>query len=160
MKIGKFVLGLGLGVAAGLLLAPKKGSELRKDVKDESLKAYHSVKNMTKEDVEVVIGTTIETVKKTIDEFDIDEFKDVTKNKLTELEEKLEVFASKVKELDNYSQIVDNVVDISEKVNTKIEEVKTKVFDTTLESKDIEDWKHEIDAVEEKLDEMIEEIED
>ena len=37
MKIGKFILGLGIGAAAGLLLAPKKGSELREDIKRESL---------------------------------------------------------------------------------------------------------------------------
>ena len=33
MKFGKFLVGLGIGAAAGLLLAPKKGSELREDIK-------------------------------------------------------------------------------------------------------------------------------
>ena len=63
MKFGKFLVGLGIGAAAGLLLAPKKGSELREDIKRESLKAYDQLKNMTKEDVEALLGQTIETVK-------------------------------------------------------------------------------------------------
>lgn len=158
MKIGKFLLGLGVGVVAGMLLAPKKGSELREDIKNESLKAYETVKNMTKEDIEVAIGTTIENVKRTIDEFDIDEFKDNAKDKLSELEEKLEDFAVRVRESEKYARIKEGVVVVTDKVNSKIDEVKNKVLDSTLEKQDIEDLSKEIDAVEEKLDELIEEI--
>ena len=63
MKFGKFLMGLGIGAVAGLLLAPKKGSEIKEDIKRESLKAYDNLKNMTKEDVEALLGQTIETVK-------------------------------------------------------------------------------------------------
>ena len=49
MKIGKFIAGVGIGTVIGMLLAPKKGSELREDIKRESLKAYDQLKNMTKE---------------------------------------------------------------------------------------------------------------
>lgn len=160
MKLNKFLLGLGIGVAAGLLFAPKKGSELREDIKNESLKAYDTVKNISKEDIEVAIGTTIETVKKSIDEFDLDEFKGSTKEKLAELEKKLEEFAVKVKESEKYTQIKDGIIVVTDKVNTKIEEVKNKVLDSSLEKEDIEDLTKEIDAVEEKLDEMIVEIEE
>ena len=160
MKLNKFLLGLGIGVAAGLLFAPKKGSELREDIKNESLKAYDTVKNISKEDIEVAIGTTIETVKKSIDEFDLDEFKGSTKEKLAELEKKLEEFAEKVKESEKYTQIKDGIIVVTDKVNTKIEEVKNKVLDSSLKKEDIEDLTKEIDAVEEKLDEMIVEIEE
>ena len=33
MKLGKFIFGLGLGALAGVLMAPKKGSETREDMK-------------------------------------------------------------------------------------------------------------------------------
>jgi len=158
MKLGKFILGLGIGAAAGLLFAPKKGSELREDIKRESLKAYDNVKNMTKEDVEAMLGQTIETVKKTVDEFDVDTFKASTKTKLADLEAKLEEFASKVKETDQYMLVRENVLDISEKVNTKIDEVKTKVIDSDFTEDIFEDLENEIDDVEDKLEEMIEEI--
>ena len=97
MKFGKFILGLGIGAVAGLLLAPKKGSELREDIKRESMKAYDQLKNLTKEDVEAMLGQTIETVKKTVDEFNVDDFKESTKMKMNELETKLEEFAARIK---------------------------------------------------------------
>ena len=160
MKIGKFILGLGIGAAAGLLLAPKKGSELREDIKRESLKAYDQLKNMTKEDVEAILGQTIETVKKSVDEFDLDVFKETTKEKLSDLETKLEEFANRVKETDQYMQVNESVYDLSDKVNSKIDEVKTKVLDATLSDEDLEKLENEIDDVEDKLEEMIEEIKD
>ena len=160
MKIGKFILGLGIGAAAGLLLAPKKGSELREDIKRESLKAYDQLKNMTKEDVEAMLGQTIETVKKSVDEFDLDVFKETTKEKLSDLETKLEEFANRVKETDQYMQVKESVYDLSDKVNSKIDEVKTKVLDATLSDEDLEKLENEIDDGEDKLEEMIEEIKD
>ena len=160
MKIGKFILGLGIGAAAGLLLAPKKGSELREDIKRESLKAYDQLKNMTKEDVEAMLGQTIETVKESVDEFDLDVFKETTKEKLSDLETKLEEFANRVKETDQYMQVKESVYDLSDKVNSKIDEVKTKVLDATLSDEDLEKLENEIDDVEDKLEEMIEEIKD
>ncbi|MFR1599372.1 MAG: YtxH domain-containing protein [Coprobacillus cateniformis] len=60
MKIGKFILGLGIGAAAGLLLAPKKGSELRQNLKDKSQELYDKAQNMTKEDIETLVNNTIE----------------------------------------------------------------------------------------------------
>lgn len=158
MKLGKFIFGLGLGAVAGLLLAPKKGSELREDIKNESLKMYDNVKNMTKEDVEAMLGQTIETVKKSVDEFDIDTFKATTKDKLIDLEAKLEEFAKNVKETDQYMQVRESVVDITDKVNSKIEEVKSKVMDPDFTEDIFDDLENEIDDVEEKLEEMIEEI--
>lgn len=158
MKLGKFIFGLGIGALAGILLAPKKGSELREDIKRESSKAYDSLKSMTKEDVEAMLGQTIETVKKSVDEFDMDAFKATTRDKLNELEKKLEEFANQVKESDQYLQVKDSVVDLADKVNTKIEEVKTKVLDSSLSEEDLNKLEEEIDDVEEKLEEMIEEI--
>lgn len=160
MKLGKFIFGLGLGAVAGLLFAPKKGSELREDVKNETLKAYDNVKNMTKEDVEAMLGKTIESVKKSVDEFDVDDFRETTKAKLSELEAKLEEFSNKVKETDQYMQVKDSVIDIADKVNEKIDEVKNKVLDSQLIDEDLDELEEEIDDVEEKLEEMIEEIQE
>lgn len=160
MKLGKFIIGLGIGTVAGLLFAPKKGSELREDIKNESLKAYNNVKNMTKEDIEAMLGQTIETVKKSVDEFDVDNFRETTKTKLSELEVKLEEFAKKIKETDQYMQVKDSVVDIADILNTKIDEVKTKVLDSQFGDIDLDELEEEIDDVEDKLEEMIEEIQE
>ena len=160
MKIGKFLVGLGVGTVIGLLIAPKKGSELREDIKRESLNAYDNLKNMTKEDVEAMVGQTIETIKKTVDEFDAEEFKGVASAKLGELEDKLELLATKVKESEQFATVSANVADLTEKVNVKIEEVKAKVKKSEFSKEDLIELQDEIDTVEEKLEEIIEEITD
>lgn len=85
MKLGKLLTGLGIGVIAGMLLAPKKGSELREDIKNESLKVYNTAKNMTKEDAQALLNQTIDTIKKSVDEFDTEEFKNMAVAKFNEL---------------------------------------------------------------------------
>ena len=161
MKLGKFLLGLVVGAAAGLLLAPKKGSELREDLKNESVKAYDNLKNLTKEDVEAMLGQTIETVKKSIDEFDVEDFKASTKEKLADLQKTLEEYASKVKDTEEYLIVKENIIEITEKLNKKLDEVKTKIQDSEMKSIiDFDAFEDEIEDVEEKLEEMISEIKD
>lgn len=75
--MGKFVFGAGLGAALGLLFAPKKGEETRKEVKKSLDDFLEKIKNLDADDVK-------ETV-----EIKIDEIKDGLKNldKETVLEE-------------------------------------------------------------------------
>ena len=47
MKFGKVLFGVGLGVLAGLLFAPKKGSELREDIKAKSKSTYDYLASLT-----------------------------------------------------------------------------------------------------------------
>lgn len=158
MKLGRFLVGLGIGTVIGLLIAPKKGSELREDIKRESLNAYENFKNLTKEDVEAMLGETIEAIKKTVDEFDVEEFKTVATTKLSELESKLEEFAIKVRESDQYAVVFANVADLTSKVNEKVEEVKSKVKNSEFSKEDLAELQDEIDTVEVKLEEIIEDI--
>ena len=90
MKIGKFIAGVGIGTVIGMLLAPKKGSELRQNLKDKSQELYDKAQNMTKEDIETLVNNTIEEIKQSIEEFDLEEFKETTGAKLSNLKDKLE----------------------------------------------------------------------
>ncbi len=63
MKLTKFIIGLGIGVVAGMLVAPKKGSELVEDIKTNSKKVYDKTKNLTKEDVIDAISKTSDKLK-------------------------------------------------------------------------------------------------
>ena len=76
MKLGRFLTTLGIGALAGMLLAPKKGSELREELKDKGKETLDSAKEMTVEDYQKLISETIDSIKKTVDEFDVDEFKE------------------------------------------------------------------------------------
>ena len=88
MKLGRFLTTLGIGALAGMLLAPKKGSELREELKGKGKEALDSAKEMTVEDYQKLISETIDSIKKTVDEFDVDDFKDSSLAKLNELKDK------------------------------------------------------------------------
>jgi hypothetical protein len=90
MKLGKFIAGLGIGTVLGMLVAPKKGSELREELKSKGTTAYNNAKDMTKEDVQNLISNTVEDIKRAIDEFDVEDFKNTTGAKLGNVKTKLE----------------------------------------------------------------------
>ena len=50
MKLGRFLTTLGIGALVGMLLAPKKGSELREELKGKGKETLDSAKEMTVED--------------------------------------------------------------------------------------------------------------
>lgn len=159
MKFGKVLFGVGLGVLAGLLFAPKKGSELREDIKAKSKSTYDYLASLTREDVEAKLGETIENIKKSVDEFDPDDFKETTKEKVDEVQKKLEILAEKVKSSEKFDKVKGSVVEVTGRVNQKIDEVKTMINDkAAMIDKDVID--QQIDDVEKQLDEMIEEIKD
>ena len=54
MKLGRFLTTLGIGALVGMLLAPKKGSELREELKDKGKETLDSAKEMTVEDYQKV----------------------------------------------------------------------------------------------------------
>ena len=54
MKLGRFLTTLGIGALAGMLLAPKKGSELREELKGKGKETLDSAKEMTVEDLSLI----------------------------------------------------------------------------------------------------------
>ena len=147
MKIGKFIAGVGIGTVIGMLLAPKKGSELRQDLKDKSQELYDKAQNMTKEDIETLVNNTIEEIKQAIEEFDLDEFKEATGAKLSNLKDKLEQLANSIKSSDEYANFKEAVNKVSTDLTSTISEIKTKIQDK------------DFDAVK-KLDDAMDDIED
>ena len=158
MKFGKFIAGIGIGTIVGMLFAPKKGSELRENLKEKSQELYDKAQNITKEDVETLVNNTIEEIKLAIDEFDMEEFKDTTSTKLSEVKGKLEELANSVKSSDEYANFKASVTKISDEMTSKLNEIKDKIQDKDFDAlKELDDA---MDDIEDELDVIIEDLKD
>ena len=158
MKIGKLIAGVGIGTVIGMLLAPKKGSELRQDLKDKSQELYDKAQNMTKEDIETLVNNTIEEIKQAIEEFDLDEFKEATGAKLSNLKDKLEQLANSIKSSDEYANFKEAVNKVSTDLTSTISEIKTKIQDKDFDA--IQKLDDAMDDIEDELDIIIEDLKD
>lgn len=158
MKLGKFIAGVGIGAVIGMLCAPKKGSELRGELKEKSQDLYDKAQNMTKDDVESLINNTIEEIKLAIDEFDVGEFKDTAGEKLGDIKTKLEQLATSVKSSDEYASFKESVAKVSDEVTTKFKEIKTKVQDKDFNV--LQELDDAMDDIEDELDVIIEDLKD
>ena len=158
MKIGKFIAGVGIGTVIGMLLAPIKGSELRQNLKDKSQELYDKAQNMTKEDIETLVNNTIEEIKQAIEEFDLEEFKEATGAKLSNLKDKLEQLANSIKSSDEYANFKEAVNKVSTDLTSTISEIKTKIQDKDFDA--IQKLDDAMDDIEDELDIIIEDLKD
>ena len=158
MKIGKFIAGVRIGTVIGMLLAPKKGSELRQNLKDKSQELYDKAQNMTKEDIETLVNNTIDEIKQVIEEFDLDEFKEATGAKLSNLKDKLEQLANSIKSSDEYANFKEAVNKVSTDLTSTISEIKTKIQDKDFDA--IQKLDDAMDDIEDELDIIIEDLKD
>lgn len=158
MKLGRFIAGLGIGAVVGMMFAPKKGSELREELKTKGTEAYNNAKDMTKEDVQDLINKTVDDIKRAIDEFDVEEFKATTGQKLGTVKTKLEDLGKSVQNSEEYAQFKDSVKKVSDDIGNKMEEIKTKMKDKDFAGMNAID--EGIDEIEEELDVIIEDLRD
>ena len=158
MKLGKLIARIGIGTVIGMLCAPKKGSELRKDIKDKSKDLYDKAQNISKEDIQELINNTIDEIKLAIDEFDADEFKENAGKKINEVKSKLEELAVSVKSSEEYANFKESVTKVSNEVTTKLKEIKTKIQDQDFN--EVDEFDGVIDDIEDELDVIIEDLKD
>ena len=158
MKLGKLIAGIGIGTVIGMLCAPKKGSELRKDIKDKSKDLYDKAQNISKEDIQELINNTIDEIKLAIDEFDADEFKENAGQKINEVKSKLEELAVSVKSSEEYANFKESVTKVSNEVTTKLKEIKTKFQEQDFN--EVDEFDGVSDDIEVELDVIIEDLKD
>lgn len=124
---GKFILGALVGASLGVLFAPKKGSETRKELKEKLNEMVNKVKNLDMDDVKLTIETKVSEIKNGLEDLDKEKVLKFAKKKAGELKEKAE-------ELFNYA--VEKGTPVLEKTASAIREktiVVTKEILTKLE---------------------------
>lgn len=86
--IAKFIAGAAVGVGLGILFAPKKGSETRKDLKNKIDELLNKAKNIDAEDVKEMIEDKIEEIKMELADLDKEKVLKIAKEKGIAIKEK------------------------------------------------------------------------
>lgn len=95
---GKLILGAGLGAGLALLFAPKKGTELREDLKNRVSDLTKKVKEIDAEDVKKNLENKLEEIKKELEDLDKEKVKKIAEKKAKELKKKTEELVEYAKE--------------------------------------------------------------
>ena len=126
--LGKFLLGAGIGAGLGILFAPKKGSETRKELKIKIDELVAKAKDIDVEEVKENIENKIEEIKAELEDLDKEKILKIAKKKAKDIENKTE-------ELLNYailkgtpvlekaaSSVKEKTIEVTKQILAKLEE--------------------------------------
>ena len=85
--LGKFVAGVAVGIGIGILVAPKKGSETRQDLKIKMDDLLDKAKKLKKEDVKLAIENKVNAIKKALADLDKEKVLEAAKKKAKQIQE-------------------------------------------------------------------------
>ena len=85
----KFGLGVVAGAFLGVLFAPKKGLETRKELREKLNMLVDKAKNTSKEDIKNAIENKVKDIQESIDDLSTEKVYKVAKSKAKKLEDKV-----------------------------------------------------------------------
>ena len=115
---GKFLLGAGIGAGLGVLFAPKKGSETRKELKLKIDELIAKAKEIDVNKVKETVETKIEEIKAELEDLDKEKVLKIAKKKARDIEVKAE-------ELLNYA--IEKGTPVLEKAASSVKEKTIEV---------------------------------
>ena len=96
--LGKLVAGIGIGAGLGMLFAPKKGSELREDLKTKINELTDKVKEIDVEEVKKEFNTKVDEIKNDLEDLDKEKALKLAKEKGALLKAKTDELVELAKE--------------------------------------------------------------
>lgn len=124
--VGKFVLGAGLGASLALLFAPKKGTDLRKDIKKKFDEFMGTVDQMTVEEIKKEFTDKACDIKKELEDLDKEKVLKIAKKKAEDIKSKANDLALLAKE--KGTPVLEGIAnDLKEKTVTVAKEVIDKL---------------------------------
>ena len=128
--LGKFIIGAAVGAGLGVLFAPKKGSELRKDLKVKMDDLVAQIKNIDVEEVKAEFDAKVEEIKAELADLDKEKVLAIAREKGNQLKDKAEELVKLAKKkgtpvlIDSAQDVLENVVKVSKDAIKKLESKK------------------------------------
>lgn len=128
--LGKLLAGVAIGTGLGVLFAPKKGEETRKELKEKMDELLNRVKELDKDEVKETIESKIALIQSELEELDKEKVMKIAKKKAAEIQDMAE-------ELVDYA--IEKGTPVLEKTATAVREKAIEVTKQVL--KKLEDKK-------------------
>ena len=125
---GKFLAGVAVGIGIGVLIAPKKGSETRHDLKLKMDELLEKAKRLKKEDVKLAIEKKVQEIKEALEDLDKEKVLEIAKKKAKQIQElasnlvdyAVEKGTPVLKKTAN--EILENVIKVSKETQKRLSE--------------------------------------
>ena len=124
---GKFIVGALIGAGAGLLFAPKKGSETRKELKKKLDELVEQVKNIDVEEVKAEFDKKVEEIKNELADMDKEKALDIVRKKGNDAKVKAQELVELAKEKGtpalrkSAEAVLEDVIKVSKNALKKLE---------------------------------------
>jgi len=134
--MGKFILGSMLGAGIGMLLTPKKGSELRKDLSNKLTELLNKAKEIDVNEVKEEVTIKISEIKEEIKDLDKEKALGIAKEKSEQLKVKIEELLALAKEKgtpvleDSVKEVKKKAIEVTKDVLKKLESGQNDKKDT------------------------------
>ncbi len=137
-SVGNLFLGIAIGTSLGILFAPKKGKETRKELKNKMLELIDNAKELSISDVSKMIEDKINEIRKDLNDLDKEKVLEIAKEKSNMIKEKCQDLVDLA--IDKGTPVLkDAAIDVRDKTIAVMKDIIKKLENVELDTKKLKE---------------------